>query len=298
MGLIINLKADTNLVDRSLNTNRFYKDLRDYKAMTAEEEIKWFDKMKNGKTKEEREKAKEYIIKCNQGLVVAAAKHWATTETLMDYTNEANIGLIKAIEAFDHTRGVKFASFAMWYIKRSMNECSAQEQIVKRTNYSKTFHVISKATNKFVQKNERMPTSDELMEIVNSDYNKSIKDKNDLLNVQMSRIDYESDDDNEYVYGDITDFNKASASYNEYEIEEKNSFNKEFISKLFKVLTPREQEIIKMRFGISDNGLISEYKISEIAERFNITKERVRQIEKDALKKMKSEYLKTVNKLL
>ena len=298
MGLVINLKADTNLVDRSENTTRFLKDVRDYKPFTEEEEIKWFKQMKHGKTQSERDFAREYIIKCNQRLAIAAAKHWSTTDTLMDYTNEANIGLIKAVEAFDYSRGVKFASFAMWYIKRSMNECLAQEQIVKRTNYSKTFHVISKATNKFIQDNERNPSSEELMEVVNSSYNKDIKDKTDLLDVQMSRIDYDSDDESNYSYGDVNDYNRASASYNEYEVKENNDFNKEFISVLLKVLSPREQEIIKLKFGISDNGIVCEYKTADIAEKLGLTKERVRQIEKNALKKMKEEYSTKIGNIL
>ena len=296
MALVINLKADTNLVDRSENTTRFYKDIRQYKVLSQEEEIEWFKKMKQGKTQKERDYAREHIIKCNQGLVLAAAKHWANTDTFMDFTNEANIGLMKAVEAFDYTRGVKFASFAMWYIKRSMNEGAAQEQMVRRTNYSKTFHVVSKATNKFVQKNERIPTSDELMEIVNSEYGKDIKDKNDLLDVQVARIDYDTDDDSSYAYGDITDFNRASASYNAYEEKEYNDFNKEFVSTLLETLAPRERDIIKMRFGISDNGVVCEYQIADIAEKLGVTKERVRQLEKEALKKMKIECLKKMGK--
>ena len=298
MGLVINLKADTNLVDRSENTTRFYKDIRHYKPFTAEEEVEWFKKMKHGKTEKERKEARDYIIKCNQRLALAAAKNWSTTDSYMDYTSEANIGLIKAVEAFDYTRGVKFASFAMWYIKRSMNECLAQDQMVRRTNYSKTFHVISKATNKFVQDNERNPTSDELMDIVNADYDKGIKDKNDLLDVQMARIDYDTDDDTSYAYGDINDYNRASASYNDYEVKENDEFNKEFISTLLGILTPREQEIIKLRFGLSDDGIACEYQMEDIAEHLGLTKERARQIEKEALKKMKEEYLNKMGKFL
>jgi RNA polymerase sigma factor (sigma-70 family) len=296
MALVINLKADTRLVDRSENTTRFYKDVRHFKPLTAEEEIEWFKKMKHG-TPKEREYAREYIIKHNQRLSLAAAKNWATTDSFMDFTNIANIGLIQAVEAFDYTRGVKFASFAMWYIKRAINEGLAESQMVKRTNYSKTFHVVSKATNKFIQENERTPTSDELMEIVNSDFNKDIKDKNDLLDVHVARIDVDTEEDNDYTYGDVGDFHKASASYNDYEIQEHNDFNTEFISKLLVILTPREQEIIKLRFGLSDK-ISGEYQYEDIAERFHLTKERVRQIEKESLKKMKEEYIRRINKLI
>ena len=298
MALVINLKADTNLVDRSENTTRFYKDLHNYKPFTPEEEIEWFRKMKYAKTEEERLEIRNHIVKCNQRLVLAAAKNWSNTDNFMDYTNEANIGLIKAVEAFDYTRGVRFASFAMWYLKRSMNECLAQDQIVKRTNYSKTFHVISKAVNSFIQKNERTPTSDELMEAINDKYKKGIKDKNDLLNLQMTRIDYDNDEESNYQYGNVSDFNRASASYNTCLLNENEEYNREFIASLFDVLTPREQEIIKMHFGFSSDGVVNGYQIDDIAERLGLTKERIRQIEKGALKKMKEKLHEQMNKLI
>lgn len=297
MGLIINLKADTGLVDRSENTTRFYKDIRDYKPLTAEEEIKWFKQMKHGATKKERESAREHIIKCNLRLAIAAAKNWATTETLMDYTNQANIGLIQAIENFDYTRGVKFASFAMWYIKRAINEGLADEQLVKRTNYSKTFHVISKARNKFLQENERNPTSDELKEIINTKYNKDIKDKNDLLDVHMTRIDTEIDDENEFSLGGVNDYNRVSASYNDYEAKEFSEFNSAFIASLLNILSPREEKIIRLRFGLDDN-ISGECQICDIADKLGLTKERVRQIEKEALEKMKRAYTKKISKII
>ena len=296
MGLVINLKADTGLVDRSENTTRFYNDIKDYEPLTAEEEITWFKLLREG-TPSERKHAREHIIKCNQRLVIAAAKKYSTTDTLMDFTNEANVGLMQAIDKFDYNVGVKFASYAMWFIKRAINTYINQLQLVKRTNSTKTFHVISKATNKFIQENERNPTADELMEMVNGKFNKDIKDKNDLLDLQISRIDYEGDDDVDYAYGDIADYNKASASYNTYEETEFKDFNTEFITQLLDVLNPREREIIKMRFGISDT-VRGEAKIHEIALKMNLTKERVRQLEKESLEKMKREYIKHMGELL
>jgi RNA polymerase primary sigma factor/RNA polymerase nonessential primary-like sigma factor len=296
MALVINLKADTGLVDRSENTTRFYRDVNQYKPLTQEEEVKWFRQMKYG-TPQERKEAKEHIIKCNQRLVIAAAKNWASTDTLMDYTNAANIGLMRAIDKFDEERGVKFASFAMWHIKTAINEEVAEEQMIKRTNYSKTFHVIAKAKNKFIQEFERTPTSDELKEIVNKEYGKGIKDKADLLDVRMARIDVDIDDENSCAYSDITEYNTASASYNEYEAQSQQDFNKEVISTMMSKLTPREQEIINLRFGLNDefNG---ECQIAEVAERLGVTKERIRQIEKEALAKMKKMYLERMSNLL
>lgn len=302
MGLVINLKADTGLVDRSENTTRFYKDIADYPTLTKEEEIEWFDKMHNGTTEQEREFAKEYIILCNQRLVIAAAKKWAKTDTLMDYVNEANFGLNEAIEKFDHTKNIKFASYAMWFILRAINSYSnGSLQFVKRTNFSKTFHVISKATNDFIQEFERNPTPEELLDIITSKYHKDIKDKNDLLDLKVSYVDESTnDDDDASNYGDIAAYNRASASYNDYENTEAQDFNKKLVSSMLSKLSPRKQQIIKMRFGMYEEskGLKREYEREEIAEKLGLTSERVRQLENEAMSEIKSEYIMRIGKLM
>lgn len=289
MALIINLQADTGIVDRSENTTRFYEQIRKYPTMTQEEEVEWFKKMKYGRTKKEREDARNYIICCNQRLVVAAAKKYSNKDNLMDFTNEANIGLIKAVDKFDETRGVKFASFALWYIKRSINDCKAEDQMVKPTNYSKTFHVIAKAKDKFMQKNERMPNQIELMEFINEHYHKNIKDPHDLCDIINSRVDLSSDDD-EYA-SDVNFFNVVTASKNECEKNDAYKYNQEFITLLMEPLTEREKIIIKLMFGLEDD-LKGQYKSSDVGEKLGLTKERVRQLKKLALEKMKKEYEK------
>ena len=296
MGLIINLKADTGLVDRSENTTRFLKDIKDYPTFTRQDEVKWFTILHNG-TEEERKHAKEYIMLCNQRMAVAAAKKWATTDTLMDYVNEANFGLSEAIDSFDETVGTTFASYAMWYILRAINNYNnGDNQLVKKTNQSKTFHVIAKATNEFLQANERMPTSDELLEIINTKYNKDIKDKNDLLTFHYTKIDVDEQNSEETTYvGDVADYNRVSASYNDYVTEENNEFNRAVVGSLLSKLSPRKQEIIKMRFGLyEDNGLKREYEREEIGQKLGLTSERVRQLEIEAMKEMKEEYLKKI----
>lgn len=301
MALVINLKADTGLVDRTENTTRFLKDVKDYPTLTKEEEIEWFNKLKHG-TKKERVFAKEYLMLCNQRLVIAAAKKWAKTDTLMDYVNEANFGLSEAIEKFDTNFDVKFASYAMWFIKRAINKYICGDlQVVKRPNYSKTFHVISKATNDFLQKNERTPSSDELFEIVTVKYGKDIKDKNDILQLKVSYVDESSNDEDENPnYGDIAAYNRASASCNNYEAEETNTFNKELVTSLLNKLSPRKQQIIKMRFGMyeGDNGLKREYEREEIGQILGLTSERVRQLELAAMEEIKREYVKTIGQLI
>ena len=293
MSIVINLKADTGLVDRTENTERFYEDIRRYPTLTREEEIKWFNLLHNG-TPKQKEEARDYIIKCNLRLVIAVAKKWAKTDTLMDYTNEAAIGLMEAINSFDETKGVKFCSFAIWYLKRAINHYNTEHvPIVKRTNLSKTHHVIAKAINDFFQQNERAPSTDELLDVINKKYKKNVKDKNDLLEIQMTRIDAEAKEEEEYALSGITDFNEAYASVNKYEKQATDMFNKRLVSALLSNLTEREKLLIELRFGLcDDNGLKREHELSEIADRLGITKERARQIEIEALQKMTKAYQK------
>ena len=135
MGLVINLKAETGLVDRSENTTRFYEDIKDFPTFSKEDEVEWFTKLKYTSDEEKRNEIIQYIMLCNQRLVIAAAKKWAKTDTLMDYVNEANFGLYEAICKFDVDRDVKFNSYAMWFIKRAINSYNnGSLPIVKRTN--------------------------------------------------------------------------------------------------------------------------------------------------------------------
>ena len=298
MGLVINLKADTGLVDRSENTTRFYDDIKDFPTLTKEEEIIWFTKLHNGSPRE-REAAREHIILCNLRMIVAAAKKWANTDTLMDYVNEAYFGLNEAIDSFDVNVGTKFASYAMWYILRAINNYNnGENQMVRKTNLSKTFHVISKATNDFLQKNERNPTEDELLEIINTKYKKDINDKNDLLPTRYASIDLgDTADEENYPGGDIVEYNRASASYNDCVSHENNDFNKTMVSSLLVKLSPRKKEIIKMRFGLyEDNGLRREYEREEIGRKLGLTAERVRQLEGEAMEEMKKEYIHMMSK--
>lgn len=186
MSLVINLKADTGLVLRSDNTTRFYKDIKKFDVMTREEENEWFTMFIDAKKKIETAKEagdhatveemtnfaqqiKDLIVNSNLRLCVAAAKNWASTDTLMDYVNEATRGLMLAVDKFDPARGVKFASYAMWFIKREIEVYHhGTAPIVHRTNNAKTWSLVSKTASDFTQKNERPPSQEELFELVNS----------------------------------------------------------------------------------------------------------------------------------
>lgn len=310
MSLVINLKADTGLVLRSDNTTRFYKDIKKFDVMTREEETEWFNMLADAKKKIEEAKEagdhatveemtnfaqqiKDLIVNSNLRLCVAAAKNWANTDSLMDYVNEATRGLMLAVDKFDPTRGVKFASYAMWFIKREIEVYHhGTAPLVHRTNNAKTWSVISKAASEFTQKNERPPSQEELFELVNDKLTKGIKDKADLTEVYVTMVDeYSYDNDEKMFNSDAADYNRASASVNGYEEKSEEEFNKTLVNSLLEVLPPREQKLIQMRFGLIEvNGIKREFELAEVAKEIGLTSERVRQLEGKILKKLLKEY--------
>lgn len=292
---VVNLTStNTNILTRSESLVRFYHDVRKYKIMTIEEETEWVNLYKNGNS-DEKECAKNELIKSNIRFVIAMAKKYGNESNLLDLINEGVIAMIEALEKFDQTVGIRFLSYAVWYVRREINSfCMKQNNVVRKNNLSLTYHVISKATNDFVQKEFRQPTLEELQEILMDEYNINIKNINDILETRISSIDERYDDDDDTSIGDILLFNNNTCGTNEYDNISNDDFNKKFLSSLFKILNERETTIIKMVYGIGYN---KQYELREIADELNMSYERVRQLKYSTIEKMKIHAKKLMEKL-
>lgn len=287
--MVVNLKSPTtDYFERTETLTRYYEDIRKYDVMSEEKEVEMFNLFKNG-NKQEQEYARNFIINANQRFVVAMAKRFATNENILDLISEGNIGLIEAMKDFDVTKGNKFITFAVWYVRRAINNyCINYGNLVKKTNLSKTYHIIAQATNKFIQTEYRQPTLEELLEIVNKEHKADIKSIEDIIDTKISSIDegFNSEDD-DAVFGEMSLYNSYSSSFNEYEKISNDDFNNKLISSMLGKLPEREKTIIKMVFGI---GYYREYELQEIAEELGLTTERVRQIKNSVLKEIKEKY--------
>jgi RNA polymerase primary sigma factor len=200
------------------------------------------------------------------------------------------------MDEFNIEKGFKFITFAVWYVRRAINlYCINYGTIVKKNNISKTYHVISQATNKFIQREYRQPTLEELANILRNEYNVDIKDVTDLLDTKIASIDegFNANEDNSNI-GDITAYNSYSSSYNDYDRISNNDFNNHLVKSMLTKLPEREREIIKLNFGI---GYDREYEIQEIAQKLDLTSERVRQIKNDVIKKFSKEYKNVLSKI-
>ncbi len=287
--MVVNLKSPTtDYFERTETLTRYYEDIRKYDVMSEEKEVEMFNLFKNG-NKQEQEYARNFIINANQRFVVAMAKRFATNENILDLISEGNIGLIEAMKDFDITKGNKFITFAVWYVRRAINNyCINYGNLVKKTNLSKTYHIIAQATNKFIQTEYRQPTLEELLEIVNKEHKADIKSIEDIIDTKISSIDegFNSEDD-DAVFGEMSLYNSYSSSFNEYEKISNDDFNNKLISSMLGKLPEREKTIIKMVFGI---GYYREYELQEIAEELGLTTERVRQIKNSVIQEIKEKY--------
>lgn len=287
--MVVNLKTPSDFFERTETLVRYYEDIRKYPLLTIEEENQCFTLLKTG-NKTLREKAKTKLVNSNQRFVVAVAKKFANNNNILDLISEGNIGLMEAIEKFDSNKGVRFTTFAVWYIRRAINQYNINNSIVTKTNAAKTYHVISQATNKFVQREHRQPSLEELQNIIVKEYNIDIKEIVDIIDTRFISIDDDSNSSSESTnYGDITTFKTCSASVNSYEKNIDDEFSKNIVSLMLKKLPSRENNIIKMLFGI---GYDREYEIQEVAQKMGLSTERVRQLKISTLDKLKSEYAK------
>lgn len=299
MGVIVNFGNSGKYFERTDTLVNYYNDIRRFDGtIKPGDEQTLFNSYKNGTSKEKAE-ARKAIIEGNQRFVVSVARAYATNSNLMDLINEGNIGLMEAVDAFDpdtkvNGKSVKFMTFAVHYIRRAINQFKVKnDSIVKKNNITKTYHVLSRVRNKFLQENGRQPTIDELKDIANKDYGLNIKNSADMLDLRVTYIDENSNDDDDDVnIGALTTFNNYSASGNGYEKTESNDYNKAMVTSLLKVLTPREQKVIKMAFGI---GEIRELTNEEIAERIGLTSERIRQMRASIMKTLQCEFRKKIN---
>ena len=288
--MIVNLSTpQNNYFERTDTLKRYYDDIRKYQPLSLDEELKLIKEYHITKSKVEKEAIKNKILCANQRFALGVARRWATNDNIMDLISEANIGMIEALEDFDYNRKLKFITFAVHYIRRSINSYMIKNgNTVRKSNYAKTYHLISQATNKFMQKELRHPTLEELADFLKSEYGVELKDVNDVATLNMLSIDenYDCNDEDANMLTMFT-FNNVSSSINEYEKNANNEFAEKIVQSVLNKLTPREQEIVKYAFGI---GHSREYEINEIAEKMNYSSERIRQLKISALEKMKREY--------
>ncbi|MEI7707951.1 MAG: RNA polymerase sigma factor RpoD/SigA [Chlorobium sp.] len=282
------LKISKQITNReSLSLDRYLQEIGKYDLLTAEDEVKLTKAIKEGfdmpvdTTEYKRAKrALDKLIKGNLRFVVSVAKQYQNQGlTLGDLINEGNLGLIKAAKRFDETRGFKFISYAVWWIRQSILQALAEQSRIVRLPLNRvgTLNKISKAYSQLEQEFERDPNTRELATLLEMDS----QDVADTLKIAGRHVSVDAP----FAQGDdnrLLDVLQNDGHLPDYGLN-RDSLTLE-VERSLSVLAPREADVIKSYFGI---GMDNPLTLEEIGEKFKLTRERVRQIKEKAIRRLR-----------
>lgn len=281
------LKITKSITNReSASLDRYLQEIGREELISGNEEVELAQKIKRGD-----HAALEKLTRANLRFVVSVAKQYQNQGlSLPDLINEGNLGLIRAAQKFDETRGFKFISYAVWWIRQSILQALAEQSRIVRLplNQVGSLNKISKELSKFEQENERRPSPEELAERLGMPVDKV----SDTLKVSGRHISVDAP----FVEGEensLLDVLPNDDSPMADQTLNQESLSKE-IDRALKQLYDREREIIKMFFGIG----YPEMTLEEIGERFDLTRERVRQIKEKAIRRLKGQKSKLLKSYL
>ena len=270
------LKITKSITNReSASLDKYLQEIGREDLITVEEEVELAQRIRKGDRA-----ALEKLTRANLRFVVSVAKQYQNQGlSLPDLINEGNLGLIKAAEKFDETRGFKFISYAVWWIRQSILQALAEQSRIVRLplNQVGSLNKISKAFSKFEQENERRPSPEELadeLEIPVDKISDTLKVSGRHISVDAPFVEGEDNSLLDVLVNDDSPMADRSL-VNE-------SLSRE-IDRALSTLTDREKEIIQMFFGIGTQ----EMTLEEIGDKFGLTRERVRQIKEKAIRRLR-----------
>lgn len=281
-------KQFTNRESQSID--KYLQEIGKVELLDVEEEIDLAKKIKYGDEKE-KQKALEKLTKANLRFVVSVAKQYQNQGlSLGDLINEGNLGLIKAAKRFDETRGFKFISYAVWWIRQSILQALAEQSRIVRLPLNRVgaLNKIGKAYSILEQSFEREPSADELAEQLDM----SLYEVSDTLKISGRHLSIDAP----FVHGEDSRLVDIMPNQNQPLPDHKliNESLKIEIQRALNTLSPRERDVLKLYYGLDQENPLT---LEEIGEKFKLTRERVRQIKEKAIRRLKhaskSKQLKT-----
>ena len=264
-------KSITNRESQSLE--KYLQEIGKVDLLTPEKEVDLAKKIKQGD-----QIALETLTKANLRFVVSVAKQYQNQGlSLSDLINEGNLGLIKAAQRFDETRGFKFISYAVWWIRQSILQALAEQGRLVRLPQNKigTYNKANKAYMAFEQEHEREPSTEELAELLEMS-------ETEINNIFQSNTRHTSLDAPVHEAEDVAMGDLLEGGDDTDDDVMKDSLRNE-IRRVLKSLSPREAEIVNAYFGLDgENGVT----IEQIGQKYDLTKERIRQIKERAIKRL------------
>ncbi|MBW6459009.1 MAG: RNA polymerase sigma factor RpoD/SigA [Bacteroidales bacterium] len=271
------LKISKSITNReTASLDKYLQDIGREELITAEEEVELARRIKSGD-----DMALEKLVKANLRFVVSVAKQYQNQGlSLPDLINEGNMGLIKAAQRFDETRGFKFISYAVWWIRQSILQALAEQSRLVRLplNQVGSLNKIKKATSRLEQEFERPPSVDELAKKLDIPEHKL--DKAMKITTRYVSMDAPIAEDEDTRFLDV--FVSEDTPRTDSNLM-RESLNKE-IQRSLSTLTEKERDVINLYYGIGMNHGLT---LDEIGAKFNLTRERVRQIKEKAIRRLK-----------
>ena len=271
------LKITKSITNReSASLDKYLQEIGREELITAEEEVHLAKKIKEGD-----QRALEKLTRANLRFVVSVAKQYQNQGlSLPDLINEGNLGLIKAARRFDETRGFKFISYAVWWIRQSILQALAEQSRIVRLplNQVGSLNKINKAYSKLEQEFEREPSAEELAEILDLPIDKVA----DTMKVSGRHVSMDApfaNGEESSLLDVLINHDSPKADYGLI----MESLSKE-IDRALSTLTERERDVVKLFFGI---GLNHGLTLEEIGDKFDLTRERVRQIKEKAIRRLR-----------
>ena len=255
----------------------YLKDIGKVPLLSSDEEIELAKKMMDGDAA-----AKAKLSESNLRLVVSIAKRYVSRSNMqfLDLIQEGNIGLLKAVEKFDHTKGFRFSTYATWWIRQSITRAIADQARTIRVpvHMVETINRLTRVTRSLIQKLGRDPTSSEIAAAMGIPEERIME----IQRIAMDPISLET------TIGDeedskISDFIEDESAVSPLEAASQSLLREQLLS-VVETLTPREQKVIRMRYGLDNSHPRT---LEEVGKEFNVTRERIRQIEAKALRKLR-----------
>lgn len=271
------LKISKQITNReSQSLDKYLQEIGKVDLLTPDEEVDLAKKIREGD-----QLALEKLTKANLRFVVSVAKQYQNQGlTLGDLINEGNLGLIKAAQRFDETRGFKFISYAVWWIRQSILQALAEQSRIVRLPLNRvgSLNKISKTFSELEQRFEREPSPDELAEVLKVTTSEVV----DTMKISGRHISMDAP----FVQGEENSLLDVLENNNEQKPDSglmNDSLRRE-VQRALRTLTQRESDVISLYFGLNGEHSMT---LEEIGERFNLTRERVRQIKEKAIRRLR-----------
>ena len=256
----------------------YLKDIGKVPLLSGEEEIELAKRMIDGD-----EYAKAKLSEANLRLVVSIAKRYAgrTSMQFLDLIQEGNIGLLKAVEKFDHTKGFRFSTYATWWIRQSITRAMADQARTIRipVHMVETIHKLTRIKRQLLQELGRDPTIEEIAKAMDITEEKVAE----IQKIAQEPISLENPVGEEED-SKMADFIEDETIKSPVETATQNLLREQLLG-VIETLTPREQKVIRLRYGLDDSHPRT---LEEVGKEFNVTRERIRQIEAKALRKLRN----------